>query len=102
MLPHEHPLTPEDETTNLPEERQAIAARLLLAHREAVERLERAGHHLIVAGYNAGLNERRIADVLGCSRTPVRQHLRAAHEAGELRRPWARPKAVDGTERAAS
>jgi len=78
------------------EQRLAIAAALLIEHREATTRHERAGHHVIVAAWNAGMSQRRIAAHLQLSRDPIAEELRLADAAGELRRPLNSRTAADG------
>ena len=79
----EHP----PDTTEPIEVHLAAAAALLVARRDATRRHDTAGHHIITAAWNAGMSERRIADLLELSRSPIRAELAKAAALGNLRRP---------------
>ncbi len=82
--PHLHQDPTHEHTEEIAARRKAVAADLLEEHRAAAERLAIAGRHLVVAAWQAGLSETRIAGLLGCSRKPVSRILADARASGAL------------------
>lgn len=75
------------------ERRLATCAEALRRDRRDRERIDAKSHHDIVAAWNAGMSESRIAELLGLSRTPIHAYLARASAIGELARPLAPSRA---------